>query len=322
MRLIDIPDPLVVLVGPTAVGKTELSLRLAEALNAEIISSDSRLFYRGMDIGTAKPTAEERARIPHHLIDVADPDENWSLALFQRAAFAAIDDIHSRGKLPILVGGTGQYVHAILHGWEVPPQEPDDPLRAVLNQWAEEIGADALHQKLSVLDPAAARAIDARNVRRSVRALEVILRTGGRFSAQRRKSQPYCPMLIIGLTRPRAEVFARVDARIEQMFADGFCAEVQSLLDRGYAPELPSMASIGYRETAAYLRGEMTLEDVKARMRQLTHQYVRRQSNWFKESDPDIHWFDVRQPDALERIVFTIREGGRWLLPEAMTEKE
>ena len=218
--------------------------------------------------------------------------------------------------------GTGQYVHAILHGWEVPPQEPDDSLREVLNQWAEEIGANALHQKLTILDPTAAKTIDARNVRRTVRALEVSFRTGERFSTQRCKGSPTCPMLIIGLTRPRAEVFARVDARIEQMFADGFCAEVQALLDKGYAPELPSMASIGYREVAAHLRGEIALEDVKARMRQLTHQYVRRQSNWFKETDPDIHWFDVRQPDALERILFAIREGGSWLLPDSARTKE
>jgi tRNA dimethylallyltransferase len=316
MPLTVIDKPLVMLVGPTAVGKTELSLGLAEALEGEIISSDSRLFYRGMDIGTAKPTAEDRRRVPHHLIDVANPDENWSLALFQCAAYHAVDDIHARGKLPLMVGGTGQYVHAILHGWEIPPQEPDDSLRQQLNQWAEKVGADEFHQRLAFLDPAAAETIDARNVRRSVRAMEVILRTGERFSTQRRQGARRYAILQIGMYRPREEIFQRVDQRIESMFTQGLCQEVQALLDAGYTPDLPSMASIGYRETAAFLRGEITLEAAKARMRKLTHAFVRRQSNWFKHNDPHIQWFDAREPDCFENILNTIRKNGLWLLPQ------
>lgn len=316
MRLTDVTNPLVLLVGPTAVGKTALSLRLAEVLKAEIVSSDSRLFYRGMNIGTAKPGADEMARVPHHLIDIADPDENWSLALFQCEAYHAIDEIHTRHRLPLMVGGTGQYIHAILHGWQIPAQEPDDSLRLQLNEWAEKVGADEFHQRLAFLDPAAAETIDARNVRRTVRAMEVILRTGERFSTQRRQGARRYAILQIGLWRPREEIFRRVDERIEAMFAGGFCDEVQQLLDAGYGTELPSMASIGYRETAAYLRGEITLQEAGRRMRKLTHAFVRRQSNWFKEQDPDIHWFDVRDSDCFERILDTIQLNGTWLMPQ------
>lgn len=315
MSLSEIENPLIILAGPTAVGKTALSIELAQRLNAEIISSDSRLFYRGMDIGTAKPTPQERSLVPHHLIDVADPYESWSLALFQQAAYRIIDDIHARGQLPLMVGGTGQYVHAITHGWHMPAQAPDDSLRDVLNRWAQQIGAERLHHKLALLDPAAAASIDWRNQRRTVRALEVILRTGRRFSTQRREGKPRYPTLQIGLWRPREEIFQRVDERIEAMFAQGFVEEVHRLLAAGYTPDMPGMASIGYREVCAYLRGEMTLEEVKASMRQLTHQFVRRQANWFKQHDPDIHWFDVRQPAVIHDILDTIQNKSLWRLP-------
>ena len=314
MLLSEIPNPLVVLVGPTAVGKTELSLSLAEKLNGEIISSDSRLFYRGMNIGTAKPSAEEIARVPHHLIDVTDPDESWSLAVFQQEAYRIIDEIHSRGKLPIMVGGTGQYVHAIVQGWEMPAQAPDDGLRDVLTNWAEEIGKEALHRKLAIIDPVAADKIDYRNLRRTVRALEVIFHTGERFSTQRRKGNPRYPTLQIGLFRPREEIFQRVDERIERMFEMGFKEEVQALLNTGFSADDPGMASIGYREVIKHLNGEMTLEEVKARMRQLTHIFVRRQANWFKRKDETIHWFDGRKNGIVDEIVTTILTNGNWQL--------
>jgi len=315
MLLSDIETPLIILVGPTAVGKTALSIELAQRLSAEIISSDSRLFYRGMDIGTAKPTLQERSLVPHHLIDVADPHESWSLALFQQTAYQIIDDIHARGRLPLMVGGTGQYVHAITHGWRMPAQAPDDSLREVLNRWAQHIGAERLHQKLALLDPAAAANIDWRNQRRTVRALEVIFHTGKRFSAQRREGKPRYPTLQIGLWLPREEIFRRVDERIEAMFTQGFVEEVRGLVAAGYSPDMPGMASIGYREVCAHLRGEMTLEEVKARMRQLTHQFVRRQANWFKQDDPAIQWFDVRQPAIIPVILDTIQTTGHWRLP-------
>ena len=183
-----IKPPLILLIGPTAVGKTELSLQLAERLNGEIVSADSRLFYRGMDIGTAKPSPEERPRVPHHLIDVADPDEVWSLAVFQGKATEIIADIHARGKLPFLVGGTGQYVRAVTEGWTPPEVEPEPRLRGVLESLGENKGIEWLHAGLERVDPASAEKIDARNVRRTIRALEVVLTTGKPFSRQRGKA--------------------------------------------------------------------------------------------------------------------------------------
>ena len=289
--------PLIVLVGPTAVGKTELSLRLAERLDGEIVSADSRLFYRGMDIGTAKPSLAERRRVPHHLIDVAEPDEPWSLAMFQQAAAEAIDDILRRGRQPLLVGGTGQYVHAVTHGWSPPPAAPDPRLRAALEALAAARGKDWLYARLALLDPQAAAAIDLRNLRRTVRALEVILTTGRRFSEQQGRGASRYPLVTLGLTRPRPELYARVDARIEAMFAAGLLDEVRGLLARGYSPDLPTLSAIGYRECAAVLRGEMNVEAAKVQMRHLTRIFVRRQANWFKLDDPSIRWFEAGTTD-------------------------
>jgi tRNA dimethylallyltransferase len=289
-----------VIVGPTAVGKTGISIQLAERLGGEIVSADSRLFYRGMDIGTAKPTLEERLRIPHHLIDVADPDETWSLAVFQRLAAEAISDIQRRGRLPFLVGGTGQYIHAVTHGWAPPATEPDAHLRTVLEELAKSRGNDWLHQRLALLDKTSAETIDPRNLRRTVRALEVIFSTGRRFSDQRGQSESPWRLLTIGLIRPRPELYVRVDARIEAMFAAGLLDEVRSLLAQGYSPKLPTMSAIGYRECASVLQDEMSLEDAKVRMRRLTRLFVRRQANWFKAQDAEIHWFKAGEEKMAE----------------------
>ena len=233
------------------------------------------------------------ARVRHHLIDVANPDENWSLAVFQAAARAAIDDIHHRGKLPFLVGGTGQYVRAVTEGWTPPEVIPNPQLRSVLEALAQEYDPYWLHDKLRVLDPSAAEKIDARNVRRTVRALEVIFSTGRRFSAQGGVSDSPYRLTSVGLIRPRPELYARVDQRIESMFANGLLKEVQTLLDQGYAPTLPTMSAIGYRECVAVLQGAMTLDEAKTQIRKLTRIFVRRQSNWFKENDPQIAWFEM-----------------------------
>ncbi len=310
-----VEHPVVLLVGPTAVGKTALSLELAGQMNAEIISADSRLFYRGMDIGTAKPTPAERGGIPHHLIDVTEPDETWSLALFQRQAKAIIADIQARGKLPLVVGGTGQYVRAITEGWQVPAQQPDERMRAALESWADEIGGEGLHQRLALLDPQAAAAIDWRNQRRTVRALEVIFNTGRRFSEQRTKgSLPY-QYKMIGLIRERPELYARVDARIEQMLADGFEAEVRGLLEKGYSPDAPALSAIGYREMIEYVQGQISLEEAVMLIKRRTRQFVRRQANWFKESDARIRWFDAGSVKADEIVEFIMSEKG-WLSAE------
>lgn len=285
--------PLIVIVGPTAVGKTELALTLAEHLDGEIVSADSRLFYRGMDIGTAKPSAAEMARVRHHLIDVAEPDDIWSLTVFQQAASAAIADIHQRGKLPLLVGGTGQYVRAVTQGWTPPEVTPNPRLRSILESFAETHDPYWLHDKLRVLDPAAADKIDARNVRRTVRALEVIFSTGRRFSAQGGVSDSPYRLITIGLSRPRPALYQRVDQRIESMFANGLLDEVRALLERGYSPTLSTLSAIGYRECVAVLQGEMTLEEAKTQIRKLTRIFVRRQGNWFKTDDPNIRWFEM-----------------------------
>jgi tRNA dimethylallyltransferase len=292
-RLLGSKPPLIVIVGPSAVGKTGISIQLAERFDGEIVSADSRLFYRGMDIGTAKPTLQERRGVPHHLIDVADPADTWSLALFQQAAAAAITGIHARGHLPFLVGGTGQYIHAVTHGWSPPVTNPDANLRAELETQAAENGYQALHAELQVLDPAAAEKIDPRNLRRTIRALEVIRLTGKKFSEQGGKTESPYRLLTIGLTRPRPELYARLDARIESMFADGLLDEVQRLLASGCYPDLPTMSAIGYRECIQVLHGSMTLEQAKVEMRRLTRIFVRRQANWFKLQDPSIHWFET-----------------------------
>jgi tRNA dimethylallyltransferase len=285
--------PLILIIGPTAVGKTELAIQLAERLNGEIVSADSRLFYRGMDIGTAKPTAEEQARVPHHLIDIADPDEILSLAIFQQKAQEAIRGIHTRNKIPFLVGGTGQYIRAVTEGWTPPEVQPDERLRGELERLKEERGPDWLYEKLQELDPIAAEKIDPRNYRRTIRALEVILTTGRRFSEQRGQSQSPYHLIAIGLTRPRAELYERVDQRIDAMFKNSFLDEARGLLAKGYSPSLPTMSAIGYREAIRVLNGEISEEQAKVEMRRITRVFVRRQANWFKESDPNIKWFRV-----------------------------
>jgi tRNA dimethylallyltransferase len=295
---------LVVLIGPTAVGKTELALQLAEHFNGEIVSADSRLFYRGMDIGTAKPSAAEMARVRHHLIDVADPDESWSLAVFQQAAQAAIADIDQRGKLPLLVGGTGQYVRAVAQGWLPPSVEPDPRLRRVLENLAQEQGIYWLHAILQLIDPLAAEKIDPRNLRRTVRALEVIFSTGQLFSRQTSRGESGYEVVTVGLTRPRPELYQRVDERIDLMFKAGFIDEVARLLEKGYSPSLPTLSAIGYRECIATLSGEMTLEEAKTQMRRLTRIFVRRQSNWFASDDETIRWFQVGNETLAEVSAF------------------
>ena len=299
--------PLILIVGPTAVGKTDLAIQLAERLDGEIVSADSRLFYRGMDIGTAKPTPGERARVPHHLIDIADPDEILSLAVFQQKAREAISDIHTRNKIPFLVGGTGQYARAVTEGWTPPEVEPDERLRDEFERVKGEKGTQWLHDKLRSLDPEAADKIDARNYRRTIRALEVIMTTGKRFSEQRGQSESAYLLISIGLTRPRSELYERVDRRIEAMFRAGLLDEVKRLLSKGYSPSLPTMSAIGYRECVRVLNGELSEEEAKAEIRRATRIFVRRQANWFKESDPGIRWFRV-QEGVVEEIESHIRK--------------
>lgn len=297
---------LLVVVGPTAVGKTKLAVDLAHPLQGEIISADSRYLYRGTDIGTAKPSLAERASIPHHLIDVADPDQPWSLAQYCAAVTQLITEINQRRRLPILVGGTGQYIHSILEGWTIPRLEADPALRAKLQATADQEGGLVLYQQLHTLDPVAAVQIDPRNVRRVIRALEVTLTTDRPFSAQRQKHPPGYQTFTLGLTLPRAVLYPRLDARIDAMLAAGWVAEVQTLVNHGYAGSLPALSAIGYKQIGQYLRGEIDLPEAIRLIKHDTRVFVRRQANWFKATDPTIHWHDARQFD-LPQVVATIQ---------------
>ncbi len=294
-------SPVIVIVGPTAVGKTELSIQLAKKLNGEIISADSKLFYRGMDIGTAKPSKDEMLNVKHHLIDTANPDETWSLALYQQKAVEIIEQLHSINKLPIIVGGTGQYIRAVTEGWTPPEVQADPRLRIVLEELSRQYSAVWLHDKLRILDPVSAGRIDLRNIRRTIRALEVILSTGRPFSEQRGMIESPYNILMIGLCRPRIELYKRIDDRIEIMFELGLLNEVRNLLDSGYSADLPCMSAIGYRECIQVLNNSLSIEDAKIQMRRLTRVFVRRQANWFKADDQRINWFEMH-PDPLQRI--------------------
>ncbi len=302
--------PLVLIVGPTAVGKTALSIRLAERFGGEIVSADSRQIYRGMDIGTAKATPEERARVPHHLLDIVSPDRWYTVAEFQEAATRAIADIHKRGRLPFLVGGSGLYVRAVAEGLEIPRVPPNPELRAELEALAAK-DPDALRARLAELDPQAAVQIDPRNVRRVIRALEVCLTTGRPISQLQTKRPPHYRMLWIGLTLPRAELYRRIDARVERMIQLGLVDEVRRLAQQGYSWDAPAMTGVGYRQIGAYLRGECSLDDAVRDIKRATRRFVRQQANWFRADDSRIHWLrsDENAEPQAAALIQTFLEG-------------
>lgn len=285
---------IIVILGPTAVGKTELSIRLAEKFKGEIVSADSRLLYRGMDIGTAKPSQTDRERVPHHLIDVSPPSESWSVARFVHEAGGIIDQIQRRKNLPFLVGGSGQYITALLEGWSPPPQPKNRQLRAQFEKVGREQGRAILHQQLAQVDPVSAERIQATNQRRVIRALEIYHSTGIPASQQRNNKPPGYRILRIGLRLARKALYTRIDRRIDQMMANGFEEEVRALLDQGFDLELPAMSAIGYKQIGMAISGKISFEEAIKQIQKLTRQFVRRQDNWFKETDPEIHWFDVR----------------------------
>jgi len=282
---------LVAILGPTATGKSSLALELSQALNGEIISADSRQVYRYMDIGTAKPTVEEQALVPHHLIDVVNPDEDFSLALYQSKALEAINDIQRRKKTAFLVGGSGLYVWALLEGWRIPAVPPDPALRQGLEARARVEGGERLYNELKQTDPAAAERIDPRNVRRVIRALEVSLH-GTPFS-QLQMKHPSVNSVIIGLTADRTDLYQRIDDRVDNMIKRGLVAEVESLVARGYGFNLPSMSGLGYRQIGLYLQGKTDLPAAIQQIKFDTHSFARHQYNWFRIKDKRINWFEV-----------------------------
>jgi tRNA dimethylallyltransferase len=295
----------ITIVGPTAVGKSELALRLAQYFPLEIISADSRQVYRHMDIGTNKPSLAERQSVPHHVIDVVEPDEDFSLATYHQLAMKALKSIQHKGKLRLLVGGSGLYVWSLVEGWKIPEVAPDRQLRRRLEARAEQRDSPSLYRELQSIDPAAAAKIDPRNVRRVIRALEVYYGTGEPPSRLQRKGGPGFSTLVIGLTAERSELYRRIDWRAEEMIQRGLVEEVKQLLEKGYSPSLPSMSGIGYRQIGQFLRGEMTLPEAIDKMKYETHRLARHQYAWFRLSDSRIHWFDVSETAGKANSDFT-----------------
>jgi tRNA dimethylallyltransferase len=288
--------PLIVIVGATAVGKTALSLDLAARFDGEIVNADSRSFYRGMDIGTAKPSAGERARVRHHLIDILDPADDVSLALFQDLATAVIADIGERGRLPFLVGGTPQYINAVVEGWQIPRVEPDPAFRARMQDLAEREGPGAVLGRLRAVDPASADRAGA-NLRRAIRALEVYEATGRPMSEQQGKGPAPYHALELELWRPREDLHRRIDERVDRQVADGLFDEIRALLHRGVPTDARSFGSIGYRQALPHVLGDATADEVIQRIRYDTHRLVRHQQTWWRKN-PRLVRIDLTQPGA------------------------
>ncbi len=290
----DRKQPLLVLIGPTAVGKTRMSLDIAKYWNAEIISGDSMQVYKGMDIGTAKIPLDEREGIPHHLIDISEPDVPYSAADFQAGATAAISQIAERGKLPFIVGGTGLYVESVCYQFQFADIGSDEAFRQEQERFASEHGAVALHARLAAIDPPAGERLHPNDLRRVIRALEVFHMTGQTFSEQQAgqtKVSPY-ELCIIGLTMDRSELYRRIEQRVDLMMEQGLVEEVRLLLDRDMPPAAVAMQGLGYKEIAQYLQGNCTLEAAVERLKRDTRRFAKRQLSWFRHMN-DIHWIDM-----------------------------
>ena len=295
---------LVAVIGPTAVGKSKLALRLAQDFDGAIVNADSRQVYRYMDIGTAKPSYVERFLIQHHLVDVINPDESFSLAIYQQLAFEAIRDIQQRRKLPLLVGGSGLYVWSILEGWKIPQVPPDAEFRHSLEARAKEEGSYILYQELAKADPVAATRIMPNNVRRIIRALEICQATGKPASQLWQKQAPPFQVLIIGLTAQRDDLYHMIDFRAEEMIKQGLIDEVKDLMAKGYTLDLPSMSGIGYRQIGAFLQEKVDITTAIQQIKYGTHRFARHQYAWFHLDDARIHWFDTH--DDIEKEVTTL----------------
>lgn len=299
--------PLIVILGPTGVGKTRLAIQIAQTLNGEIVGADSRQIYRHMDIGTAKPTVEEQRAAVHHLIDIVDPDENLSLAEYQKKAYAAIDRLHQQGRLPLLVGGTGQYITAVVEGWSIPEVPPNDDLRNELEVYANKHGAVALHNRLARHDPKAAEKIHPNNVRRVIRALEVFMETGEPITKLQQKKPPAYHTIQYGFDMDRNALYTRVDQRVDRMMDVGLLDEVRGLVNRGYGVELPAMSGIGYRQLVSYISGTISLEQAVTDTKLITHDFIRRQYTWFRKHARDVQWLNSLDLD-IESILKLITQ--------------
>lgn len=297
--------PLIILTGPTAVGKTKASIGLAKAVDGEIISADSMQVYRHMDIGSAKIKPEEMEGIPHHLIDVLEPDDEFHVVKFQQLAKKAMREIWERGHIPIVTGGTGFYIQALLYDIDFDENEKEDAYRKELEAYAREHGAEALHEKLALVDPASAEMIHPNNVKRVIRALEFYEQTGKRISehneTQRQRESPYAFAYFV-LTDDRAHLYERIDRRVDQMIEEGLVKEVQALKDKGYTKQLVSMQGLGYKEILDYLDGNCTLEEAIYTIKRDTRHFAKRQLTWFKR-ERDVIWIDKQASNYEEEQI-------------------
>lgn len=286
--------PLIILTGPTAVGKTMASIGLAKAVDGEIISADSMQVYRHMDIGSAKIKPEEMEGIPHHLIDVLEPDDEFHVVKFQQLAKKAMREIWERGHIPIVTGGTGFYIQALLYDIDFDENEKEDACRKELEAYAREHGAEALHEKLALVDPSSAEMIHPNNIKRVIRALEFYEQTGKRISehneTQRQRESPYAFAYFV-LTDDRAHLYERINRRVDQMIEEGLVNEVQALKDKGYTKQLVSMQGLGYKEILDYLDGNCTLEEAIYTIKRDTRHFAKRQLTWFKR-ERDVIWIN------------------------------
>lgn len=309
--------PLIILTGPTAVGKTKLSIALAKAVDGEIISADSMQVYRHMDIGSAKITRDEMDGIPHHLIDVLDPKEEFHVAKFQQMAKAAMEKIYENGKIPILTGGTGFYIQAVVKDIDFSEETEESPIRKELEQIAQEQGAHRLHQMLSLADPESAEKIHENNVKRVIRALEYYRLTGEKISQHNEreaaKISPYQTAYFV-LNDERERLYQRIDARVDQMLEDGLVQEVQKLASMGCTKEMVSMQGLGYKELLTWLSGECSYEEAIYILKRDTRHFAKRQLTWFKR-EKDVVWvnkqeFDYNEDKILKYILDICKEKG------------
>jgi len=294
--------PLLVITGPTATGKSEVAVHVAGAIGGEIVSADSMLVYRHMDIGTAKPTREEMRGIPHHLIDIVEPDQGYSVAIYQKQAREVIADIQARGRLPVLTGGTGLYIRSVIDHYEFTGACRDESLRVKLLKEAQSKGFESLHLRLAEVDRQSAIKLHPRDVRRVIRALEVYYLTGKPLSSYqktKKSDEPIYNLVIFGLTMDREKLYQRIEQRVEEMIRAGLVEEVQKLLDAGYGPGLTSMQGLGYKEIISYLTGEVTLPEAVELLKKNTRRFAKRQLTWFR-SDGRIKWLVVDPPGGLQ----------------------
>jgi len=298
---------LLVIVGPTAVGKSELAMQLARNFSTEIVNADSRQIYRHMNIGTSKPTLIDRQLVPHHLIDIVNPDQDFNLALYRQLATERIFSIQEKDILPVLVGGSGLYVWSVVDGWIIPQVSPDYKLRQELEAIAKQRGSSSLHSTLQQIDELAASKIHPNNLRRIIRALEIYYKTEQLPSNFYRKEHPEFNTLIIGLTIGRNELYKIIEQRITNMIQQGLVMEVEYLLKMGYRDSLPSMSSIGYNQIFQFLKGQLSFESAIEKINSETHRLARHQYAWFRLNDTRIKWIDISQGEVKEKAIKLIQ---------------